>query len=322
MRNFRQHRKRKSGTFGRGGQSAFCPNRVKPMQGILIVDKPAGFTSFDVVAKLRGICDTRKIGHSGTLDPMATGVLPVFIGNAAKAVDLQSRHDKIYEATMLLGTRTDTGDVTGTAVETLPVPAQIDEQAVRDVLWHFLGNSEQLPPMYSAVKVNGQALYKAARKGKIVERTPRPIVVHAISVLAQSAKNEFTLRIHCGKGTYVRVLLEDIGRALGTCATMSALRRTMACGYTLDHAVDFPTLQAAKENGTLPSLLQSVETVFTALPSLTVDDATAQRLLNGAITYRFYEKDGRYRVRSKEEFLGLAQVQNAELRAEKLFVER
>ncbi|MEG2833043.1 MAG: tRNA pseudouridine(55) synthase TruB [Ruthenibacterium sp.] len=292
------------------------------MQGILIVDKPAGFTSFDVIAKLRGICGTRKIGHSGTLDPMATGVLPVFIGNAAKAVDLQSRHDKIYEATMLLGTRTDTGDVTGTVVETLPVPEKMDEQSVRNVLWKFLGNGEQIPPMYSAVKINGQALYKAARKGKTVERAPRPIVIHAISVVDHPSENEYVLRIHCGKGTYVRVLLEDIGRALGTCATMSALRRTMACGYTLTHAVGFAELQAAKENGTLPSLLQSVESVFLALPCLTVDDATAQRLLNGAVTYRFHEKDGRYRVHSKDEFLGLATVQAAELRAEKLFVER
>ena len=299
----------------------FRPKRRDAMQGILIVDKPAGFTSFDVVAKLRGICGTRKIGHSGTLDPMATGVLPVFIGNAAKAVDMQSRRDKIYGATLWGGKRTGTGDSTGTVVETLPVPP-LDEQAVRDVLWHFLGNSEQLPPMYSAVKVNGQALYKAARKGKTVERTPRPIVVHAISVLAQPSQNEFTLRIHCGKGTYVRVLLEDIGRALGTCATMSALRRTMACGYTLQQAVGFAKIQAAKDNDTLSELLQSVDTVFEALPCLTVDEGTAQRLYNGATTYRFHEKDGRYRVYFEKQFLGLAVVQSTELHAEKLFVER
>lgn len=321
------------------------------MQGILIVDKPAGFTSFDVIAKLRGICQTRKIGHSGTLDPMATGVLPVFIGGASKAVDMQQDHTKTYEATLLLGTRTDTGDVTGSILETAPVPQGVDEAAVRAVLPRFVGESMQLPPMYSAVKVGGQPLYKAARAGKTVERTPRPIVVYDIELLAggvapdaffggrsvagEPQENEkmrgtapislqhlYTLRIHCGKGTYVRVLLEDIAAALGTVGTMQALRRTQAGVYTLDGAHTLEEIQTAKNKGTLETLLHRVDTVFAHLPAVQVDELTRERLYNGAPTYRFPAADGAYRAYADETFLGVCEVENAILRAKKLFVER
>ncbi len=292
------------------------------MQGILIVDKPTDFTSFDVVAKLRGICQTRKIGHSGTLDPMATGVLPVFIGNAAKAVDMMAQHDKIYEATMRLGLCTDTGDITGETLQTAAVPSGIDVQTVREAVGQFIGEGMQVPPMYSAVKINGVPLYKAARKGQTVERTPRPIVVHSIEVTGHPTETDYTLQIHCGKGTYVRVLLEEIGKALGTVATMAALRRTMASGYTLAHAHTFAEIQAAKDAGTLEQLLQSVETVFLNLPQLSVNEATYKRLLNGATTYRFPAENGRYRVKYEENFLGVCTVCDGELCAEKLFIER
>ena len=171
------------------------------MQGILVVDKPEGFTSFDVVAKLRGICGTRRIGHGGTLDPMATGVLPVFVGGAAKAVDMQERADKMYTATMLLGRRTDTGDVTGETLEQAAVPADIGLDAVAAVLPRFTGTQHQVPPMYSAVKVNGQPLYKAARAGKTVERTPRPVTLHSIMLAGSPAPNEYILNIHCSTRT-------------------------------------------------------------------------------------------------------------------------
>lgn len=293
------------------------------MQGILIVDKPAGFTSFDVVAKLRGICATRKIGHSGTLDPMATGVLPVFIGGASKAVDLQQDHTKTYEATLLLGTRTDTGDVTGSILETAAVPHSIDEATVRGVLPQFLGDSLQLPPMYSAVKVNGQPLYKAARAGKIVERTPRPITVFSLELLASEPQHGlFSLRIHCGKGTYVRVLLEDIAAALGTIGTMQALRRTQAGVYTLNGAHSFAEIQAAKDAGTLETLLHNVDTVFAHFPVIEVDEPTCARLSNGAPTYRFCGQDGEFRAYVNGEFLGVCTVEQGVLRAKKLFVER
>ena len=304
------------------------------MQGILVVDKPEGFTSFDVVAKLRGICGTRRIGHGGTLDPMATGVLPVFVGGAAKAVDMQERADKMYTATMLLGRRTDTGDVTGETLEQAAVPADIGLDAVAAVLPRFTGTQQQVPPMYSAVKVNGQPLYKAARAGKTVERTPRPVTLHSIMLAGSPAPNEYILNIHCSKGTYVRVLLEDIGRALGVPATMAALRRTAAAGYTEAQAVNFAQveeakaqgtldeLQRAREAGTLESLLLSVESVFTCLPAVEVNEETRRRLLNGAPTYRFPARDGRYRALCAGEFLGVCRVEKHILTVEKLFCER
>mgnify|MGYP000767818702 CR=1 FL=1 len=163
------------------------------MQGILIVDKPTDWTSFDVIAKLRGILGTRKLGHSGTLDPMATGVLPVFCGGASKAVDLQLNHNKSYRAVLKLGARTDTGDVTGTALETAPVT--VGETELKAVLPQFMGRQMQLPPMYSAVKINGQPLYKAARKGQTVERTPRPITIYEITYLGSPAPGDYTIRV-------------------------------------------------------------------------------------------------------------------------------
>ena len=292
------------------------------MQGILIMDKPAGFTSFDVVAKLRGIFGIRKIGHSGTLDPMATGVLPVFIGNAAKAVDLQTNHDKVYEAELLLGTRTDTGDVTGAVLEIATVSPQIDAAAVAAVLPRFLGESEQLPPMYSAVKVNGRALYKAARAGQTVERKPRPISIYALTLLEQLAPCRYRIRISCGKGTYVRVLLEEIGRALGVPATMAALQRTRAGAFSLAQAHSFAQVEQAKAEGRLAELLVPLESVFEAYKPLEVTQEARLRLEHGASVWEVPAANGVYRLRCGGVFLGLGSVQSRELRAQKLFVER
>ena len=200
------------------------------MQGILIVDKPAGWTSFDVIAKMRGVLGTRKLGHSGTLDPMATGVLPVFCGGASKAVDLQLDHDKTYRATLRLGARTDTGDITGAVLETRPVTA--GEAELTAALPRFVGPQMQLPPMYSAVKVNGQPLYKAARQGLTVERKARPIEIYAIEYEGSPAPGEYTLTVRCSKGTYIRTLLEDIAAGIGQLGAMSALRRTRAGLFT------------------------------------------------------------------------------------------
>ncbi len=172
------------------------------MQGILIVDKPMDWTSFDVVAKLRGVLGTRKLGHSGTLDPMATGVLPVFCGGASKAVDLQLDHDKAYRAVLRLGQRTDTGDITGTVLETAPVTA--GERELQAVLPQFVGKQMQVPPMYSAVKVGGQPLYKLAREGKTVERKARPIEIYSITYGGSPAENEYVLAVTCSKGTDIR----------------------------------------------------------------------------------------------------------------------
>lgn len=291
--------------------------------GILPVDKPAGWTSFDVLAKLRGALGTRKLGHSGTLDPMATGVLAVFIGKATSAADRQLDHDKTYEATLRLGLRTDTGDVTGTVLETAPVT--VGEEELRAVLPRFTGQLMQLPPMYSAVKINGQPLYKAARKGQTVERTPRPITVYSIDYLGSPAPGDYTLRVSCSKGTYIRVLAEDIGTALGVPATLAALRRTRAGVFSIDQCHTLPDILAAAERGALETngWILPVETVFSPLPALTVNNGVRAHLFNGCPTSRYPASDGRYRTYDETGcFLGLAVVEGGVLRVEKLFCER
>ena len=291
------------------------------MQGILIVDKPMDWTSFDVIAKMRGILGTRKLGHSGTLDPMATGVLPVFCGGASKAVDLQLDHTKAYRATLKLGEKTDTGDITGTVLETAPVTA--GEAEVKAILPQFVGKQMQTPPMYSAVKINGQPLYKMARQGIEVERKARPIEILSIEYNGSPAENEYQLTVRCSKGTYIRVLLEDIAEALGQKGTMSALRRIAAGVYTEADAHTIEEIQVAKDAGTLESLLLPVESVFVSLPLLVVDSRVEQHLYNGCPTSRYPAADGRYRVRNAEgNFLGLANVVQGVLKVEKLFVER
>lgn len=296
---------------------------TKMTNGILPVDKPAGWTSFDVLAKLRGALGTRRLGHSGTLDPMATGVLVVFAGGATAAADRQPDHDKTYEATLRLGLRTDTGDITGTVLETAPVTA--GETELRAVLPRFLGAQQQLPPMYSAVKVNGQPLYKAARKGHTVERTPRPITIYSIDYLGSPTPGDHTLRVSCSKGTYIRVLAEDIGAALGLPATLAALRRTRAGAFSIDQCHTLPEILAAAQDGTLAESgwMLGAESAFTSLPALTVEEPARTHLFNGCLTSRYPAADGRYRVYDTTGlFLGLAVVEGGVLRVEKLFCER
>lgn len=293
------------------------------MQGILIVDKPTDWTSFDVIAKLRGILGTRKLGHSGTLDPMATGVLPVFCGGASKAVDLQLDHTKAYRAVLKLGARTDTGDVTGTVLETAPVTA--GEKELLEVLPQFVGSQMQTPPMYSAVKINGQPLYKMARQGIEVERKARSIEIFSLEYGGSPAENEYELTVRCSKGTYIRVLLEDIAAAMGQKGTMSALRRVAAGVYTEADAHTLEEIQAAKNEGpaALEALMLPVESVFGSLPLLTVAPKVEQHLYNGCPTSRYPAADGRYRVRNEAgQFLGLANIVGGVLKVEKLFVER
>ena len=293
------------------------------MQGILIVDKPTDWTSFDVIAKLRGILGTRKLGHSGTLDPMATGVLPVFCGGASKAVDLQLDHTKAYRAVLKLGARTDTGDVTGTVLETAPVTA--GEKELLEVLPQFVGSQMQTPPMYSAVKINGQPLYKMARQGIEVERKARPIEIFSLEYGGSPAENEYALTVRCSKGTYIRVLLEEIAAAMGQKGTMSALRRVAAGVYTEADAHTLEEIQADKNEGpaALEALMLPVESVFGSLPLLTVAPKVEQHLYNGCPTSRYPAADGRYRVRNEAgQFLGLANIVGGVLKVEKLFVER
>ena len=293
------------------------------MNGIVIIDKPAGWTSQDVTARLRRVFGTRRIGHGGTLDPMATGVLPVFCGGASKAVDLQLDHTKAYRAVLKLGARTDTGDVTGTVLETAPVTA--GEKELLEVLPQFVGSQMQTPPMYSAVKINGQPLYKMARQGIEVERKARPIEIFSLEYGGSPAENEYELTVRCSKGTYIRVLLEDIAAAMGQKGTMSALRRVAAGVYTEADAHTLEEIQAAKNEGpaALEALMLPVESVFGSLPLLTVAPKVEQHLYNGCPTSRYPAADGRYRVRNEAgQFLGLANIVDGVLKVEKLFVER
>ena len=284
------------------------------MQGILIVDKPMDWTSFDVVAKLRGVLGTRKLGHSGTLDPMATGVLPVFCGGASKAVDLQLNHDKSYRAVLKLGARTDTGDVTGTVLETAPVTA--GEQELLTVLPQFLGPRMQTPPMYSAVKINGQPLYKLAREGVTVERKARPIEIYGIEYGGSPAENEYVLTVRCSKGTYIRTLCADIGEALGCGGCMQALRRTQAGEYTIAEAVPLQQLLEAAEPETY---LRDVDTMFRGYPAVKLTVNQEKRCRNGNAfsvslpggTYRAYSQSG--------EFLMLAKVEDGVMSTIKSF---
>lgn len=293
------------------------------MQGVLIVDKPSGWTSFDVIAKMRGVLGTRKLGHSGTLDPMATGVLPVFCGAASKAVDLQLDHNKTYRAVLRLGLRTDTGDITGTVLESRAPSA--GEAELLAALPRFVGRQMQTPPMYSAVKQNGQPLYKLARQGIEVERAARPIEIYGIDYGGMAGPDEYILTVKCSKGTYIRTLLEDIAAAIGQPGTMSALRRTAAGVYDESSAHTIEEILSAKQQGeaALAALLLPVESVFAPLPLLVAEPRAEQHLINGCPTSRYPAADGRYRVRnSAGQFLGLARVEQGVLRVEKLFIER
>lgn len=289
------------------------------LNGILIVDKPSGWTSFDVVAKMRGVLATKKIGHSGTLDPMATGVLPLFVGPAARAVDMQTDHTKAYRVKVCFGVRTDTGDITGAVLEEKRVA--VKQAAVKAALPAFIGKRQQVPPMYSAVKVNGQPLYKLARKGQEIPRKPRPIEVFSFVFLGQEAENEFSVEISCSKGTYVRVLLEELGASLGVPAVMSGLRRIRSGAYTLENAHTVEEICRAKETGALSSLLQPVDSVFTQYPAAQVDAALADKLRGGA-PGRAALPDGIYRAYLDGGFLGLFEVQKGEASVKKLFIER
>lgn len=250
------------------------------MNGVILIDKPSGYTSFDVVAVCRKLFATKKVGHTGTLDPNATGVLPVLLGGATKAQDLLTNHDKTYAAQFRLGMTTDTLDIWGT-VRTR-TPAHVTRQELLQVMERFRGEIEQLPPMYSAVQQNGQRLYDLARKGLEVERERRRVTVYSLTLDAFDSETQSgSLTLHCSKGTYVRTLIDDIGSALGCGAVMTALRRTQACGYSIDRCIPLDDLRALCARGEGESRLLPTESLFADLPQLYVSDAQAKRFSNG-----------------------------------------
>ena len=285
------------------------------MNGIVIVDKPAGWTSQDVTARLRRVFQTRRIGHGGTLDPMATGVLPVFVGRATRGVEFFEHAEKTYETTLRLGITTDTEDITGSVLERREV--NITRETLESALEAFRGEIFQVPPMYSALKVNGQKLCDLARKGKEVERTPRPITIHALTLLEFTGETA-RLRVRCSKGTYIRTLCKDIGAALSCGGCMEALRRTGAGEYTIDEAVPLDRLLEAENPG---EFLRDVDTMFRRYPAVKLSPNQEKRCRCGnpfrtGAPYgatRFYSENG--------EFLAIGRVTGGEAVTVKSFFE-
>ena len=282
--------------------------------GIIIIDKPSGWTSMDVCAKLRGILKEKRVGHGGTLDPMATGVLPVFVGSATKAVEFAEKGDKEYVAGLRLGVVTNTQDVTGEVLSTAPVSAA--QEDLEAVLPRFTGPIRQVPPMFSAIKIKGQKLYELARRGQEVERKPRPVTIHALQVLERTGEAEYLIRVRCSKGTYVRTLCHDIGQALGCGGCMDALRRTMAAGFPIEDAV---TLEQVQERG--EDLLMPVDCLFAGCPVFLLRSPRLERLARNGNPIPAPElPPGRYRVYSQDrEFLCLSQWEKGQLRSVKNF---
>ncbi|MEE0115972.1 MAG: tRNA pseudouridine(55) synthase TruB [Ruminococcus sp.] len=251
------------------------------MNGILCMNKPQDFTSFDVIGKLRGILHMKRLGHTGTLDPMATGVLPILLGTATKACDILPNQDKTYQATVVFGKATDTLDIWGKPLQDYP-EQHVTEAALRAILPEFLGDITQLPPMYSAVSVNGKRLYELARKGETVERPTRTVHIDAITLDAfDETQQTATLTVSCGKGTYIRTLLSDIGQRLGGDAVMTALTRTVACGYPLQECLTFEQVAAAMADGTLEEHLLPTDSLFSSYPKLRLNAAQERMFCNG-----------------------------------------
>jgi tRNA pseudouridine55 synthase len=288
------------------------------MTGILIVNKPSDWTSHDVVAKLRGVLHEKHIGHGGTLDPMATGVLPVFVGRATRAVEFCEVFDKEYIAGLRLGIVTDTQDTTGRVVSQSAVT--VTRQDLEKALSHFTGTIQQLPPMYSAIKVKGTPLYKLARRGEEAERKPRPITIRSIEILGNDG-DDYVLKVSCSKGTYIRTLCHDIGAFLGCGGTMYALHRTRVGIFSIEQALTLPDIEASAGLGRTPGLLLPVDAVFTDYPAVALDDMQFAKCLNGA-AYPACSDNGFYRVYDKDKrFVMLGRAENGMMYTVKSFFE-
>lgn len=282
--------------------------------GIIVMDKPAGWTSQDVVSKLRGVFGEQRVGHGGTLDPMATGVLPVFVGRSTRAVQYFESANKEYLARLRLGVVTDTQDITGEILETNPV--NLEPGALETVLQQFLGPQEQTPPMFSAIKVNGERLYKLARSGRRVKRKPRSIHIYSITLEPDGGEGDPLLRVQCSKGTYIRTLCHDIGQALGCGGCMSSLRRVAAGRFTLDDSV---TMEQVLESPSPEVFLRSPDCLFEALPALHMTPPQAKRCRDGT-PVSIDSRPGRYRVYDEDgQFIMVGRVEMGKLLTEKGF---
>ena len=285
------------------------------MNGIVIIDKPQGWTSQDVTARLRRVFNTRRIGHGGTLDPMATGVLPVFVGRATRGVEFFEHAEKIYETVLRLGITTDTEDISGTVLT--EQDAFVTGEMLEKTLEKFRGEIMQVPPMYSALKINGQKLVDLARKGREVERQPRPITIHELTLLGMEAEG-IRLRVRCSKGTYIRTLCKDIGEALGCGGCMAELRRVSAGEYRIEEAVP---LQVLLETETPEQYLRPVDSMFRNYPKVVLTPKQEIRCRNGN-SFSVQMEDGTYRAYGQNgEFLMLAKVENEVMSTIKSFWE-
>ena len=286
------------------------------MTGILLIDKPEGLTSFGALIRVKKIIGQKKCGHTGTLDPLATGVLTVMLGNATRFCELLPDHDKEYIASFRLGTVTDTFDITGKVLKISEVNSTAAD--VRAALEEFKGKIKQTPPMFSAVSVNGKRLYELARKGEEIEREERDAEIFELEMLdCDEGKGEYTVRVACSGGTYVRTLTDDLGKKLGCGAVLTALRRTRANGFSVENALTLDELKAAVEAGELGNHILSVESALESYPKVVVSSAQAVRFANGGELLverlRGAKKDGIYRVFDPQmKFLGLGENDGGE----------
>ncbi|KIG09195.1 tRNA pseudouridine(55) synthase TruB [Caballeronia concitans] len=295
----------------------------RALDGVLLLDKPLGLSSNDALIKAKRLYLAKKAGHTGTLDPLATGLLPLCFGEATKFSQDLLEADKTYEATMRLGIRTTTGDAEGEAIDTRDVTC--DEAAVEAAMTRFIGDIVQVPPMYSALKRDGKPLYEYARAGQTVEREGRPVTIHALKMIA-CALPLVTFRVTCSKGTYVRTLAEDIGEALGCGAHLTALRRTGVGALTLEHAVTLDALSTADE-AERDSWLQPVDALLSTFPAVRLNDEATKRFLHGqrlrlADVVETRLEDGRVRVYAQDDgrLLGVARAGEGVLAPERLIV--
>lgn len=280
------------------------------MDGILVVNKPAGYTSHDIVSKIRRQLNIKKVGHTGTLDPLATGVLPILLGNGTKLSKYLINHDKEYIATIKLGEKTETGDIEGKVIEQKEVASLLQEE-IEKVLKSFIGKQKQIPPMYSAIKINGKKLYEYARNGEVVEVQAREIEIYNIEFLDYH-ETQIKFKVACSKGTYIRSLCEDIATKLGTVGTMSALQRTQVGEFSLENSI---TLEELKNMQKLSNYLITPEVLFSDKSKISLTQNELVQFLNG-MKLKKTSENGLYRIYVEEKFIGIGEINNNMLKRE------
>ena len=275
------------------------------MDGIIIINKPKNCTSHDIVRKAKKAFN-EKVGHTGTLDPNATGVLPLLVGKGTQIAKYIINHDKIYEATLKLGEKTDTADVEGVVIETKYIPEEsLQAEIVNKVLQSFIGKQEQIPPIYSAIKVNGKKLYDYARKGEKVEIQPRQIEIYNMELIKIDVQNKTVeFRVHCSKGTYIRTLCENIAEKLSTVGYMKELNRTKVGEFSIDDSITIEELENANYNNFI-----TVEDYFENYKNINLNEKKLQLFLNGVqLTWNL--EDGMYRIYCDNKFIGIGTIKN------------